>query len=418
MHPGDCFAIDTPPAVFANLRMSVTNRPARESAVRETVTGRMGGAVSLAIGTAQIINAGAARYAWVTPAALTFVATTTLTAGVISVRDNFYPMAAGPNPALRVQGYVKSVSTGVMMLCVVVILRPRRCVGSPPGVVDLSCTIEFVAPSLQFRSSCKIFESARNNRGLIRLDVRDRIEQDLTIPAFPEVGMSPRSIRVAIASDNRLLAVGLAQALSGHVDLIVSVYDPSDDASLARVAASHDVVLLDALASGERPRLGMFPDGGVFVFVGAPDDDAWAGAALSAGARGILTRNSTPDDVVGAIRVVHGGGIWARRRWLNDCVRHIVGDARRRLATRDVVDARLSRREREVLRHAATGISNKELATCLDISEATVKVHLTRIFQKLGISSRAALAAAYHDNGDGRSYDVQRTLTVASSRHA
>jgi DNA-binding NarL/FixJ family response regulator len=214
--------------------------------------------------------------------------------------------------------------------------------------------------------------------------------------------MSPHSIRVVIASDSRLLAVGLAQALSGHADLIVSACDPSTDPSLARVAASHDVVLLDAAAAGVWPRLGTLPDGGVVIFVGAPDDDAWAVAALRAGARGILTRHATPEDVVGAIRVAHGGGIWACRRWLNDCVRHAVGDAKRRLESRDVVDAHLSRREREVLRHAATGISNKELAARLDISEATVKVHLTRIFQKLGISSRAALAAAYHDNGEGR----------------
>jgi carbon starvation protein len=229
MHPGDYFAINTPPEVFANLGMHVTNLPALESAVRETVTGRTGGAVSLAIGMAQIfaglpgmrqlldywyhfaimfealfilttidagtrvgrflvgefigrayppfarhdwmpgalvstllvvsgwayfiwagsistiwpmfgianqllasvalavgttviVNAGRARYAWVTLAPLTFVAITTLCAGVLSVRDNFYPMAVGPNPALHVQGYVNSISTVVMMVCVVVIL--------------------------------------------------------------------------------------------------------------------------------------------------------------------------------------------------------------------------------------------------------------------------------------------------------
>jgi carbon starvation protein len=229
MHPGDYFAINTSPQVFSTLGMSVTNLPALESAVRETVTGRTGGAVSLAIGMAQIfaglpgmqhlldywyhfaimfealfilttidagtrvarflvgeflgrgyapfarhdwmpgamastflvvaawayfiwagsistiwpmfgianqllasvalavgttviINAGRARYAWVTILPLSFVSVTTLTAGAMSVRDNFYPMAIGPHPTLHFQGYLNSVVTIVMMVCVLVIL--------------------------------------------------------------------------------------------------------------------------------------------------------------------------------------------------------------------------------------------------------------------------------------------------------
>jgi len=229
MHPGDYFAINTPPEVFEKLGMAVTNLPALEAAVHETVTGRTGGAVSLAVGMAQIfaglpgmqhlldywyhfaimfealfilttidagtrvarflvgeflgrayppfgrhdwmpgamvstglvvvawgyfiwagtistiwpmfgianqllasvalavgttviINAGRARYAWVTLLPLSFVAITTLTAGALSVRDNFYPMAIGPDPAKHFQGYVNSTVTVVMMICVVVIL--------------------------------------------------------------------------------------------------------------------------------------------------------------------------------------------------------------------------------------------------------------------------------------------------------
>ena len=79
-------------------------------------------AVALAVGTTIIINTGRARYAWVTLTPLLFVATTTLTAGVLSVRDNFWPMAIGPNPAQHFEGYLNTTLTVVMMVCVVVIL--------------------------------------------------------------------------------------------------------------------------------------------------------------------------------------------------------------------------------------------------------------------------------------------------------
>ena len=78
--------------------------------------------VALAVGTTVIINIGRAKYAWATFLPMCFVATTTLTAGYMSVRDNFWPKAIGANPALHVQGYVDTVCTIIMMLCVVIIL--------------------------------------------------------------------------------------------------------------------------------------------------------------------------------------------------------------------------------------------------------------------------------------------------------
>jgi carbon starvation protein len=80
------------------------------------------GGVALAVGTTILINMGRAKYAWVTVAPLCFVAVSTLTAGYMSIRDNFWPKAIGSNPALRVQGYVDSICTVIMMLCVVIIL--------------------------------------------------------------------------------------------------------------------------------------------------------------------------------------------------------------------------------------------------------------------------------------------------------
>jgi carbon starvation protein len=79
-------------------------------------------ATALAVGTTVIINLGKVRYAWVTALPMAFVSITTLTAGFMSVRDNFWPMAVGADEALHVQGYVNSICTVIMMTCVVIIL--------------------------------------------------------------------------------------------------------------------------------------------------------------------------------------------------------------------------------------------------------------------------------------------------------
>ena len=210
--------------------------------------------------------------------------------------------------------------------------------------------------------------------------------------------LRPVATQVAILSDDRMHSDGLAQFLSEQTELPVCAYCPDPDASLADLAREYDVILIDARHHRYSSAAPAIPESAVVMFVGASENDAWATAVLSAGARGILTRTAGRDDLVKAIQVVRGGGIWARRRWLNACVTFIVGASRQQLAA-ESLESRLSRREREVLEHAATGIGNKELADRLSISEATVKVHLTHIFQKLGVPSRAALAAAYHDAG-------------------
>ena len=65
---------------------------------------------------------GKARYAWVTLLPMCFVATTTLTAGFLSVRDNYWPMAIGPDPTKNFPGYVNSICTVTMMICAVIVL--------------------------------------------------------------------------------------------------------------------------------------------------------------------------------------------------------------------------------------------------------------------------------------------------------
>jgi carbon starvation protein len=91
--------------------------------------------VGLAVGTTVLINMGRARYAWVTFVPLCFVAVTTLTAGYLNVRDNYWPKAIGPDPGLHIQGYVNSICTSIMMVLAIIILveAGRRCISVLTG---------------------------------------------------------------------------------------------------------------------------------------------------------------------------------------------------------------------------------------------------------------------------------------------
>jgi len=217
-------------------------------------------------------------------------------------------------------------------------------------------------------------------------------------------------VRIAVVSRDRLYCEGLCKILRGDPAFHVVVVDEEHE---PKAATGVDIRVVDV--SGGVSPTGVPADGqGPHVIaVNAPDDEAWAVEMLGAGVRGILSHACGADELAKAIRVVHEGGLWAPRRWLTN---YVQGKAR---GSRHPVDANasheldtlLSRREREVFRHAATGMGNKELADRLAISEATVKVHLTRIFRKLGVNGRAELAAAYHGlrlQPTGGSYDHRR----------
>ena len=76
--------------------------------------------VALCVGTSLILNSGRAKYWWVTVLPLSFLGTNTLTAGYLSIRDNFWPLTA--SAATATQGYVDSICTAIMMVLVALIL--------------------------------------------------------------------------------------------------------------------------------------------------------------------------------------------------------------------------------------------------------------------------------------------------------
>jgi carbon starvation protein len=90
-------------------------------------------AIALAVGTTVILKSGRARYAWVTLVPMAFVSFTTIDAGVLSIRDNFLPMAHTPGKAFA--GWLDSVLTAVLIACVLLILGSSLRAWLAPGIV-------------------------------------------------------------------------------------------------------------------------------------------------------------------------------------------------------------------------------------------------------------------------------------------
>ena len=204
------------------------------------------------------------------------------------------------------------------------------------------------------------------------------------------------TVRIAVLSDDRLFREGLLRIIGAEGSLAAVGHDAQAALAPALRAARPDVLLVDSRMEGA---LGLCAalkrEGGpAIVLVAADEGNDWGMGALVAGARGILAKSARPEDLVKAVRVVHEGQIWARRHLMAEWMAQ-VPEATTGPAGEGMI-GQLSQRESEVFRHAAAGLSNKELADHLAISQATVKAHLTSIFQKLGLRGRTGLAAAYH----------------------
>ncbi|HIY66107.1 MAG TPA: response regulator transcription factor [Candidatus Agrococcus pullicola] len=118
------------------------------------------------------------------------------------------------------------------------------------------------------------------------------------------------------------------------------------------------------------------------------DRDAEVMGALEAGAGGYLLKDVAPDAIVEALVTVAGGGTYLPQ----ELASRVLTGIRKPLP-------RLTARETDVLRLLATGISNREIAKRLYVSEATVKSHLVHIFAKLGADNRARAVHVARESG-------------------
>jgi DNA-binding NarL/FixJ family response regulator len=132
------------------------------------------------------------------------------------------------------------------------------------------------------------------------------------------------------------------------------------------------------------------------ILAGADGDDRWAVEALKTGIRGILPKSATVEHLFKAIRVVNQGEVWATSRVIAQTMAELAARTASPTSGKVAFHERLSRREQEIVQLVVEGLSNLEAASRLGITEATVKAHLTHVFQKLALRGRTQLAACYH----------------------
>src|SRR4051794_17770954 len=205
----------------------------------------------------------------------------------------------------------------------------------------------------------------------------------------------PRMIRVVIADDHNIVRTGLTHLLAGADDISVVGVASSGREAVERVTATDaDVVLMD-LSMPDLDGIGATRE----IAVRAPDcrvvvltsfvERTRVIDALDAGATGYLLKDTEPEELMRGIRAAARGESPLAPKAAQQLL-----DSRRRPGPAD----QLTGREREILVLLAQGHPNKIIARRLDISENTVKNHVTRIFQVLDVTDRtqAALWAQRH----------------------
>ena len=202
----------------------------------------------------------------------------------------------------------------------------------------------------------------------------------------------PARIRLLVVDDHFVVRIGLTSALNLEPDMEV-VAEAKDGREALALYDRHlpDVVVMDYqlphLNGAEATTaLRQKHPGAKVIILSVYKGEEDVHRAVQAGASGYLPKSSEPNELLEAIRTVHRG-----RRYFPAAI-----DAA--LAAR-AARTELSDREKEVLAAIVRGRSNKEIAAELKISENTVKVHATRVFEKLGVADRLEAATAAIQRG-------------------
>lgn len=213
----------------------------------------------------------------------------------------------------------------------------------------------------------------------------------------PQAAANLETIRIVLIEPRALVGLGIRGVLDGEPDMqVVAEVRSADDALAITDQRAPDVYVIDvelqepAISAATR-RLSQESPGSGIVVVGREDDDASILEAIEIGATGHVPAAAEPSELVAVIRRVADGEDPLKDEVIGrpDLVDRIMDGFRESFRRADEPpDIPLTPRELDVLRHVAVGLRNREVGLLLDVSEQTVKNHLSSILHKLGVPNR------------------------------
>jgi DNA-binding NarL/FixJ family response regulator len=207
-----------------------------------------------------------------------------------------------------------------------------------------------------------------------------------------------QEIRVLLVDDHAMFRTGLRLAIESRPGIVVVAEAANRAEALAAAAKERpDIILLD-LDLGDDSGFNLLPDllaksktARVILLTGLRDPEAHR-RAVRLGAVGLVLKEHAIETVLKAIEKVHAGEAWLDRTMIATILRERTHPAAiQRRSAEEVKNAALTERELQVIRLIGEGLKNKDVADRMYISEATVRHHLTSIFNKLGVSDRLEL---------------------------
>lgn len=197
-------------------------------------------------------------------------------------------------------------------------------------------------------------------------------------------------IRVVVADDHPIVRAGIVGLLESADDIeVVGVAADGAEAVALAAELAPALVLMDLRMPGldgaqATARILAESSGARVLVLTTYDTDEHIVEAIEAGASGYLLKAAPQEEILAGIRAVVAGETVLAPSVAAQLVRRMRADAAGATASTQT----LSPRELEVLRLVAAGSSNPEIARTLVIGEATVKTHLTHVFEKLGVNDR------------------------------